>query len=147
MPFSIRNSVDRNRFTLHLGEVTEGRAEPTTIIIVDQDAAVRDALSLTLRSRGFHVLTYGSAGDVLRRSSIERECCLLIEFDLGDMNAIELVQRLKTKQIERPTIIMSARLRPLALDKFERSSIAAVLQKPFGEDTLLRCLRHVLSKT
>ena len=69
---------------------------------------------------------------------------MLIEYDLEDMTGIELLTRLSARRIELPAIIMSARLRPLVLDGRQPPGLITVLQKPFGQDALMRCLRHAL---
>lgn len=112
------------------------------IIIVDHDAAVRDALSLTLRASGFEVLTYRSGGTLLTTRSFEDHACLLIEFDLEDMTGIELLGCLQTQGIALPGIIMSGRLRPLVLDPPKPRNLVTILQKPFGIDALLAGLRQ-----
>ena len=65
--FSTRDPPDPIDRTLHLAATTKDRFEAATIFVVDHDDAVRDALSLTLRSRGFDVQAYASAKDVLNR--------------------------------------------------------------------------------
>ena len=118
--------------------------KPATIFIIDHDAAVRDALSITLRSSGFGVITLGSAREFLDLLPLTQEGCLLIEFDLEDMTGAELITRLTDEHVELPAIIMSARLRLPVLAQPRPSGITTILQKPFGQDELLQCLRRAL---
>ena len=145
MPTLTRDPPHQIRCTLQLGDEVRSGMGPAAILVVDHDAAVRDALSLTLKSNGFDVHAFGSAGELLSRLPVERARCLLIEFDLNDMTAPELLARLIGRRIQLPAIIMSARLRPLVLDSPRPPCITAILQKPFGQDALLRCLEHALT--
>lgn len=121
--------------------------EPATVFIIDQDAAVRDALSVTLRAIGFDVAAYSSAGDFLAMLPIRQKGCLLIELDLVDMTGPELVVRLSEERLSLPTIIMSAGLRMPVFERPRPAGIAAVLQKPFGQEELLTCLGRALGRS
>jgi len=141
-----RDTPDAARSTLPPDGSIRQPIEPPTVLVVDHDEAVRDSLSRTLHSGGFSVLAYGSAKELLGKASIKRDSCLLIEHDLKDMTGIELLARINARLIERPAIIMSARLRPLILEDPRPPSVVAILQKPFGRDALLRCLWHALGR-
>ena len=129
---------------LHLSNPAGSRTTPTTIFVIDHDAAVRDALTVTLHSTGFSVITFASAQEFLDSLPVTEKGCLLIEFDLEDMTGADLITRLADKRVDLPTIIMSARLRlPVLADPYP-SRIAAILQKPFGQSELLQCLQDIL---
>ncbi|MGI9449693.1 MAG: response regulator transcription factor [Geminicoccaceae bacterium] len=132
--------------TLHFSSQVTSDRKAATVFIIDQDLAVRDALSVSLRASGFDVLAYGSAGDFLGMMPASRRGCLLIEFDLVDMTGVELVARLAAQRIEVPAIIMSARLRMPLLGQSCPAGISAILQKPFGQDEMLKCLDRVLGR-
>ena len=145
MSFYAYDPADQVRSALYLASRTQDLVKPTRVLIVDRDAAVRDALSLTLEANGFRVEPYGSAGEFLNKASVKGDSCLLIEYDLSDMTGIDLLARLSMRRIDLPAVIMSARLRPLVFESPKPAGIIAVLQKPFGQDALLQCLRHVLA--
>lgn len=130
--------------TLHLSDPVRPEIRPATVVVVDHDAAVRDALSVTLRSSGFDVRTFSSAGGFLGALPITQAGCLLIEFDLEDMTGTDLIARLHLERIALPAVIMSARLRLPVFERSHPSGVTAILQKPFGQDELLQCLRRVL---
>lgn len=116
----------------------------SAIFVIDHDAAVRDALSVILRAHGYAVSTFGSAGEFLDMRPAGRQGCILVEFDLADMSGTALIARLRAQRIHLPTIIMSARLRlPIAEDRLP-PGVAALLQKPFGQDELLHGLERAL---
>jgi FixJ family two-component response regulator len=115
-----------------------------TVVIVDQDAAVRDALSITLCASGFRVLLFESGSQLLSKRPLPERGCLLVEFDLKDIKGTDLIARLFAEQIELPAVIMSARLRWPFLNERLPSGIVTILQKPFGRDELLESLRLAL---
>ncbi len=144
MPYFTHDPPGQTRSALHLADAHHQRLRRGTILIVDHDAAVRDALSFTLNAGGFGVRAFGSAGALLRADAIERDGCLLVEFDLEDMTGIELLAHLNAQQVNLPAIIMSARLRPLVIEEPKPRHVAAILQKPFGQDVLFRSLKQAL---
>ena len=128
--------------TLHLSAPIVRGTTSATVFVIDHDAAVRDALSVTLRGSGFDVAAYDSAGDFLGALPVRKRGCLLVEFDLLDMTGAELVDRLHGRRIDLPAIIMSARLRPPVFQPRRPLAVSAILQKPFGQDELLRCVHR-----
>lgn len=111
--------------------------EEPTVIVIDHDAAVRDALSISLHIRGFQVLAFRKAGDFLETCPVERHACLLVEYDLEDMKGTDLVKHMIDRYINMPAIIMSARLRKPPVDDPLPQGIAGFLPKPFGQDEIV----------
>lgn len=128
------------------GFEAEPAARHATIVVIDHDAAVRDALSVTLSAHGMDVLTYRSAGAFLRTSPPREPGCLLVEFDLADMSGMMLIDHLRAEEIILPAIIMSARLRLPIPEKKLPFGVTALLQKPFGQDELMEGLRYALDR-
>ena len=127
--------------TLCIVPPAKAAALARTVFIVDQDAAVRDALTISLRTHGFGVLSFRSAEHFLDLGPWDRNGCLLVELDLSKMSGIDLIAGLANKHVEMPTIIMSARLRRPFPDHRLPSGVISILQKPFGQGELLKSLR------
>lgn len=127
--------------TLYAAHPAKTAPRAPTVFIIDHDAAVRDALSISLRTSGFGVLAFSSGVHFLKTQPHARKGCLLVELDLVDMRATDLIARLAAERIMLPAIIMSARLRRPILKEPLPSGIVTILQKPFGRDELLASLR------
>jgi FixJ family two-component response regulator len=64
------------------------------VCVVDDDAAVRDALSMLIEMLGVKVRAYASARDLLA-DPCHRDCaCLVLDVRMPGMNGIELQSRL-----------------------------------------------------
>jgi FixJ family two-component response regulator len=75
------------------------------IFIVDDDAAVRRALGRLLRGAGYRVEAYESARSFLAGADvISSPACLLLDFQLPDVNGLELQRELRAAL---PIIFMS----------------------------------------
>lgn len=125
------------------GEFHEGSARPPAnrglVILVDDDAAVRDAVATALRTTGFTVLTFGSARQLLDGHRAGSRGCLVVDFDLPEIE-VELL-----RELSLPTIVTSRRLRQRALARALAPLSVMLLEKPFGIDELLPLVRAALA--
>jgi FixJ family two-component response regulator len=117
----------------------------TTIFLVDEDDAVRDALALSLRAAGHPVAAFNSGRQFLDGYHPEVPGCLVIDMDLSDLGAVELLRTLAAAQAALPAIITSRRLKLRAPVGGLPPGRILFLDKPFGIDELLRLIRIVLA--
>ena len=116
-----------------------------TIFLVDEDDAVRDALALSLRAAGHPVAAFNSGRQFLAAYQPGDPGCLVVDMDLSDLGAGELLRTLAESQVVLPAIVTSRRLRrrePLGGLSPGRTLF---LDKPFGIDDLLRLIRIALA--
>jgi FixJ family two-component response regulator len=116
-----------------------------TIFLVDEDDAVRDALALSLRAAGHPVAAFNSGRQFLDGYRPEVPGCLVIDMDLSDVGAVELLRMLAATQAALPTIITSRHLKRRAPVGGLPPGRILFLDKPFGIDELLRLIRIVLA--
>ena len=105
------------------------------IAVVDDDPAVLKALSRLLRSRAFHVYTYGSGQEFLASLPNGLPDCLIVDFQMPAMSGLELHERLVRDGFHIPTIMITAH-RDLRLDEHKNAGLVALLLKPVQDSTL-----------
>jgi two-component system, LuxR family, response regulator FixJ len=118
-------------------------APPTgrpTVFVVDEDDAVRDALTTALTSAGFATAAFRSAAEFIEAYRSGGPACLVIELELPDIDALSC--RLP-KVDGLPIILTSGRLRRRRLPD-ELAGCVGLLEKPFGHDELMVLLRAAL---
>ena len=119
------------------------RKEPV-ISIVDDDQFVRDSLKRLMKSFGYMVAAYPSAGDFLKSPQVQETSCLIVDVNMPGMTGVELYEYLIKAGRAIPTILITAypddRVRTHALDK----GVLAYLVKPFSEIDLTRYVRLAL---
>lgn len=80
-----------------------------TIHLVDDDAAVRDALSMLLEVSGFRVATYAGGEAFLTACGVVRSpACLILDVRMPGMSGPELHQELNRRGIHLPVIFLTA---------------------------------------
>jgi FixJ family two-component response regulator len=118
----------------------------STIFIVDDDAAVRDALKLLLRSVGQAVETYGSAQEFLDAYSEDRAGCLVLDIRMPGMSGLELQQKLNEKHSILPIIFITGHGDvPMAVEAMQAGAVDFI-QKPFRDQDLIDRINQALEK-
>ena len=77
------------------------------VFIVDEDAAVRDALSLLLGVYDYRVTLFANAESFLSAYRADWEGVLLIDIRIPEMSGLELQQHLTANKCPLPVIIMT----------------------------------------
>src|SRR3954467_15888771 len=84
--------------------------EPTTptVFVVDDDASVRDALSLLISLKGMRASVFSSAEDFLAVYEPASRGCLLTDLKMPQMSGLDLQIELKNCGGELPVVMLSA---------------------------------------
>lgn len=115
-----------------------GDARPL-LLLVDQDAAVADALRFQLETEGYEVETFRDAAAVLAALIPDRPSCLVVDFDLPDMDGPTLLRRLRGRGLTLPAVLVSSQL--AARDS---ACTAPVIQKPLMADELVTAVARAM---
>ncbi len=148
------------RFLIHLpalpaadATVTSEATSPTprggteTILLVEDDPAVRKLTLATLKRHGYQVVEAGSGAAALRVWPEVRERVALLLTDLvmpDGVSGHELAQQLRADRAGLKVIYMSGYSADLAGRKLALSPSENFLQKPFPRDALLGAVRRCL---
>jgi len=116
------------------------------VIIVDDDAAILDSLSVMLDFEGFEVSAFERGSEIFKFvQPTERPAAILIDMWLSDEDGREICRQLKSQEQTKdiPVIIMSASrgLQHTALE----SGANAFIAKPFEIDDVVSTLQRVAS--
>lgn len=122
-----------------------GIEQVDSILIVDNDDAVRDSLVALLEPEGFFVRTYASVDDFLddlnRIPQGGSPTCLLLDLHMPGRSGHELLSFLAEREYRLPIVVMTGNInattRKLALER----GATAVLEKPVDADHLIETLR------
>lgn len=81
---------------------TPSTREPSMVLIVDDDADIRDAMMLVLGGSGYHVVTAANGADALRvlAESHRRPCVILLDLMMPVMDG----QQFREAQLRDPAL-------------------------------------------
>lgn len=115
-----------------------------TVIVVDDDEAIRDSLKAVLESAKLSVAVYDSGRSFLDGYERDGAACLLLDIKLPDMNGLELQQKLISEGIDLPVIVMTGYGDvPLAVKAMKAGAIDFI-EKPIDRESLLKTVDNAL---
>ena len=124
-------------------------SENKLICIVDDDASVRDSLSLVLGLKGYDCRTYESAESFLS-SLPNRPACIILDLKMTGMSGLELQNRLLSQKVPVQIIFLTAFADVQVMREAFLGNAVDFLEKPFVLEQLLESINrslHNLSAT
>mgnify|MGYP000929995776 FL=1 len=124
-------------------------SENKLICIVDDDASVRDSLSLVLGLKGYDCRTYESAESFLS-SLPNRPACIILDLKMTGMSGLELQIRLLSLKVPVQIIFLTAFADVQVMREAFLGNAVDFLEKPFVLEQLLESINrslHNLSAT
>src|SRR5437660_9086628 len=80
-----------------------------SLLIVEDDGALRDVLTRSLRAEGFAASAMARGGELLERALAETPDALVIDIGLPDADGRDLCQALRAQGINAPVLFLTAR--------------------------------------
>ena len=112
-------------------------ADQKTIVVIDNDPGILNALRRLLSAHGFVVLPFASAESFLDNGSTSSAHCLLLDIQLGGISGLELARKLKESGLSKPVIFMTAFDSELTRREAGQLDCAGYLPKPYSAKTLM----------
>jgi len=116
------------------------------VYLVDDEFAIRDALTLLIEAAGFNIQSFESAHEFLDRYDRNRPGCLLLDVRMPSMSGLELQEELCKRDINIPIIFISGHAEVADSAKAFRAGAIDFLEKPFENSVLLERLEEGISK-
>ena len=117
--------------------------ENKLICIVDDDASVRDSLSLMLGLKGYDCRTYESAESFLS-SLPNRPACIILDLKMTGMSGLELQIRLLSLKVPVQIIFLTAFADVQVMREAFLGNAVDFLEKPFVLEQLLESINRSL---
>jgi two-component system, OmpR family, KDP operon response regulator KdpE len=110
------------------------------VLLVDDDATLRQTLAIGLRAEGHEVLLAADGRSALQAVTEDQPDLLVLDLGLPDLSGVEVLRQLRTWS-RLPVVVLSAR--DGSHDKVEALDVGAddYVTKPFGTDELLARIR------
>jgi two-component system response regulator FixJ len=119
--------------------------EPT-VILVDDDQSVRDALKWLIESVDLPVNTFASAAEFLESFDPEIPGCLVLDVRMPGMSGLELQENLSAHKCGLPVIIVTGHADvAMCIRAFEGGAFA-FLEKPVNQQDLLEQVQKAIEQ-
>ena len=110
-----------------------------SILIVEDDRAVRESLKFSLVIEGFAVRAYADAEQLLAETHLPKFDCMIVDQNMPGMNGLDLVSELRARHIDTPAILITshpnqsrARSRCVRWHTYYREAIVDFSPRPCG---------------
>lgn len=116
------------------------------ILIVDDEADIREILQFNLENAGFSVECASSAEEALEKLTPDH-ALILLDVMMGGMSGLEMAQELRRRQNEIPIIFLTAKSDPDDLLAGFSAGADDYIPKPFSILEVIARVRAVLKRT
>jgi FixJ family two-component response regulator len=120
--------------------------EQSTVLVVDDDASVREALSDLFQSVGLMVEVYASAQEFLKNERPEGPGCLVLDVRLPGKSGLDFQQELSAANINLPIVFLTGHGDiPMSVRAMKAGAVE-FLTKPFREQDLLDAVQTAIER-
>jgi FixJ family two-component response regulator len=115
------------------------------VFVVDDDAAVRDALCVALRCEGYHVEAFSDARALMDVVRMRAPAAIVLDVMLPDESGLDVLKQLKSESYPAPIVLISGHGDiPMAVEGIKLGAYDFI-EKPFSMDALLNQLKSAIS--
>ncbi len=115
-----------------------------TVFVVDDDAPVRDSLSLLISLKGLRASVFASADDFLKVYDPEWRGCLLTDLQMPGIGGLELQSILRERSIALPVVVLTAHGDVVNTRMALKNGAVDFLEKPVDDDVLVDVLQNAI---
>ncbi len=121
-----------------------GDAEKPLVLVVDDDADVRNSISDMFASVGVEAIGFGSTAEFLHARAPDRPSCLVLDLRLPGSSGLELQAQLAAAGIHIPIIFITGHADVPTSVRAMKAGALDFLPKPFREQELIDAVSNAL---
>ncbi|NJC41690.1 DNA-binding response OmpR family regulator [Brevundimonas alba] len=115
------------------------------VLIVEDDAMLREAMDLILTQAGYQVLTAATGAGVTALATRFEPHLVLLDVSLPDTSGVEVLRNLRRWNVRVPVVMVTANRTPEIVRDVMASGGNGYLLKPFEPKDLIDRVRRALS--
>lgn len=119
-------------------------SDQSTVFIVDDDASIRDALSLLISLNGMRTRVFECAEDFLSGVPAGAVGCVLTDLKMPGLSGLELQMILRERRISLPIVVLTAHGSVANARLAFKNGAFDFLEKPVDDDLLIDVLRNAV---
>ncbi len=117
--------------------------QQTSIVVVEDDAAMKKAIERLLRAAGFQPVSFASAEELLQTEAAGSAACLVLDIHLPGISGLELARLLVSSGRAKPVIFITGQDEAPLRDEAQCLGYA-YFRKPFEGKALLDAIRQAI---
>ncbi len=117
------------------------------IMVVDDEAPIREAMKAMFEAEGLKVLTAASGPECLEKLKNEQVDLVLLDFFMPGMNGREVLEKIRedpTLKFLKVAIRTVAQFGEVGKKKLRKLNIADYIAKPFDNSDLIRRVKRLI---
>jgi DNA-binding NtrC family response regulator len=122
-------------------------SETWDVLVVDDEAVIRDAVKLILGSEGWSVAVAEDAVAALAHPALAHCRLVLCDMMLPGQSGLEVVREVRRRRPEVPIVLITGYATAENATRAIDAGASAFLAKPFDDTELLNQVRSVLERT
>jgi FixJ family two-component response regulator len=115
-----------------------------TVYLVDDDAAVLDALAMLIRSIGLATRTYVDPAVFLAELTGQEVGCVVIDIRMPSINGFAVIERLSAVRSQLPVIMITGHGDVIQCRRAFQAGVVDFLTKPIDENALIESLQKAV---
>jgi two-component system OmpR family response regulator len=129
------------------GELRRADGSQPRVLVVDDEAALAELVSMALRFEGWSVRCAGDGVSAVRESKGFRPDAVVLDIMLPDLDGLEVLRRLRLEQPEVPVLFLTAK--DAVEDRIAGLTVGGddYVTKPFSVEELVLRVRSLLRRS
>src|SRR6185437_15687569 len=124
--------------------ISTDSATDATVLIVDDDASVRRAISRLVRAAGFSAQTFASPADFLTFELLQGPTCVLLDLCMDGLSGLDVQNALQQNTRHVPVVFLSGHGTVPAATVGIKHGAQDFLEKPVSPNVLIDALRRAV---
>ena len=120
--------------------------EKASILIVDDEPSIGDALRLVLESNGYEVVLVAKGRDAVEQARKRRFSFGIVDLFLKDLCGFQVITEIHEHQPELPLVLVSGHGNPQLFEKAKTLGAIGALSKPFLPAEIITLITNTLAQ-
>jgi two-component system nitrogen regulation response regulator NtrX len=116
------------------------------ILVIDDEAAIRDSLKMTLEYEGYEFIGAATGQEGLALAEREAPDLVLLDVKMPGMDGIEVLERLRSLNDSLPVVVVSGHGTISTAVEATKKGAFDFIEKPFASERILVVLRNALAQ-
>src|SRR3954466_15346526 len=140
------SDVDQSLNLPGAGSVFSTNSATGSILVIDDEAGIRESLEVLLSLEGYSVKTANDGEQGLRTLELENFDLVLLDLALPGQSGLDLLPQIKERQPETPVIMITAYGTVENVVEAIRAGADNFVQKPWDNEKLLADIRSAVAR-